>query len=230
MTGTATWLRDLDRGAGLGRRLIGALGIAAVVLTLPAFVLVPPAPAADASRAAVAAYYHAAGTAFQVYGWLIGLSIPLMLAHLVGVVRWLNDDRGLRTTALLYAVSGVASHASQLTVLLTFQAVSLAAAGGDAGGARALSDLANVGLSFYAIAEGARLTVAAAVVLGTGVLPRWVGGLAGVAALLCLVGSLGAFGSGLLAAGRPLTAAWYPAFLAVFAVANLFLLLRRGAA
>lgn len=211
-----------------GRRLVAACGIAAVVLTLPAFVLVPPAPAADAAPAAVVSYYRAVGRPFLVYGWLIGLSIPLLLAHLTGVVTWLAARPGMRAPALLYAVTGSTSHVCQLMVLAVFQSVWFAAAGGEAAGAKSLSDLANVGFSFYAIAEGARLSVAAAVVLRTGVLPRWIAGLIALDVGLCLVGSLGVLGSGPLAAGRPLPAAWYPGFLVVFTVANVCLLLPRG--
>lgn len=208
-----------------GRRLVAACGLAAVALTLPAFVLVPPAPAADAAPAAVVAYYRAAGRAFLVYGWLIGLSIPLLLAHLVGVVTWLGGPAGSRTLALLYAVTGVTSHVSQLTVLAVFQSVSFAAATGDGSAAKPLSDLANVGFSFFAIAEGARLSVAAVAVLLTAVLPRWVGGLIALDVPLCLVGSLGAFASGPLAAGRPMTAVWYLGFLALLTIVSVRLLL-----
>jgi hypothetical protein len=208
-----------------GRALIAVCGLAAVALTLPAFLLEPPAPAANAGTASVGAYYQRAGEQFLVFGWLTGLSIPLMLTHVAGVATWLGGRRGLRTLSLLYAVTGTSSHVMQLTLLAVFQTAPFAVAAGDPAGTRLLSEVGDVGFAFYAIAEGARQSVASAAVLGAHAAPRWLGVLTGADAALCLLGSIGALGTGQLAAGGLPVVAWYPGFLLAFTAFNVWLLL-----
>jgi hypothetical protein len=100
----------------------------------------------------------------------------------------------------------------------------------DSSAAFALSDLANVGFSFYALSVCAWLCVATVAIAGTRLVWRWLAGFTSVTAVLCIVGSTGAIGrSGQAAAGTVTTTAWYLAFLLTFALTNLCLLVtRRG--
>jgi hypothetical protein len=210
------------------RRLLAACGLLAVVLILPAFVLVNPAPAVTASAAGIASYYRAAGQPFLVYGWLTGLSVPLVLTHIVGVGAWLRERRETRGLSLLYLLTGASSQTMQLILLAIFQTARFAASDGNAAGAKLLSDLGNVGFAFYAVIAGGWLVVATVAVFRTAV-PSWLGVLTAANAVLCLLGSLGTFASGSLAAGRLLVVAWYLVFLAVFSVFNVWLLTVRSA-
>ena len=210
------------------RRLLAACGLLAVALILPAFVLVTPAPAVTASAASIASYYRAVGQPFLVYGWLAGLSVPLVMAHIAGVGAWLRERRETRGLSLLYLLTGAGSQTMQLVLLAIFQTARFAAADGNGPGAKLLSDLGNAGFAFYAVIAGGWLTVATVAVFRTAV-PSWLGVLTAASAILCLLGSLGTFASGSLAAGRLLAVAWYLVYLAVFSAFNVWLLTARFA-
>ena len=213
------------RRTGLdGRRLVAAAGLVAVALTLPAFVLVPPAPALGAGADRVVDYYQDLGTRFLVFGWLTGLSIPFLVGHLAAVADWLRrrDQPALGTA---YLAGGLMAHTVQLVLLAVFQLAGMAAANGDAAAAGTLSDLGNVGFSFLALAEVVRLGAAAVAIRRTGVVARWLAWPVLGTAALCVLGSVGVLTqSGPLAAGSLPVVLWYPAFLATFTAVNIALL------
>jgi hypothetical protein len=213
-----------DRARLDGRRLVAACGLVAVALTLPAFVLVPPAPAVGAGTDRILDYYQDLGTRFLVFGWLTGLSIPFLVAHLAAVADWLRR-RDLPGLAAAYLAGGLMAHTVQLVLLAVFQLAGMAAAGGDPAAARTLSDLGNVGFSFYALAEVVRLGAGAVAIRRTGVVARWLAWPAVGTAALCVLGSVGVLArSGPMAAGNLPVVAWYLAFLLTFSAVNLALL------
>ncbi|HET8682948.1 MAG TPA: hypothetical protein VFM54_13920 [Micromonosporaceae bacterium] len=222
--GGAAWLT--------GRRATGLCGLAAVALTLPAFVLLPPAPAAGTPAGRVVAYYQQHGDAFLAYGWLLGLSVPLMVVHLAAVAHWMRGQARLPGPLwLVYLAGATLGHTVQLLLLAVFQVLVLVAGHPDSALVRPLSELANVGFSYFAVAQAVPLAAGALAVARTGVVWRWLAWPAAAAVALCLLGSLGTVSrSGPLAGGALATSLWYLAFLAVFTLVNAALLGRPRAA
>lgn len=211
------------------RRLIAVAGLLAVLLTLPAFTLVPPAPHVGMPADDIVSYYRAYQRPFLIYGWLLGLSVPFHLVHLAGVHRWAHS-RGSGLLGNVYAAGAVTAHTTQLLLLAVFQMIAYSAVHLDAGTTRFASDLANIGFAFYPMVEIPRLVAGQLLIRRTRIVPTSLGWLAAVAALLCLLGSFGAFlFTGPLAPGRLLQAAWYPAFLVWFMLVNVALLRRSEA-
>lgn len=212
---------------GPGRRLVAAAGLVAVALTLPALALIDPAPPLGTPTDEIVAYYTHAGRPFLVYGWLVALSLPFLIAHLAAVAEWLRRQ-GQTGLAATYLVGGLMAHTVQLVLLAIFQLAGMAALRGDAGATRTLADFGNVGLSFCALAELVRQVAGGMAIRRTGVVPRWLSWLPFTGAGLCVLGSVGLMTrSGPLAAGSPPVTLWAVGFLVTFGVVNGVLLFQR---
>ena len=213
-----------------GRRLVAAAGLTAVALNLPAFLLVPPAPALGTETADIVGYYQDAGRPFLLYSWLVALSVPFLIVHLAAVSEWLRR-RELPGLAATYFASGLMAHTVQLLLLAFAQLAGMAAMRGDAEAARTLADLGTIGFSFCALAEVARQVAGGLAIRETGVVPRWISWLAFSTAGLCLLGSVGLMTrSGGLAAGSLPMVLWLLGFLITFATVNVALLVSAGRA
>ena len=212
-------------------RIAGVCGIIFFLLSLVIAVVAPPFPILTAAPLEVTGYYAAHGLPFLLGNYIAVVALlPSLppIAYLTLLIKRAEGEAGW----LWMMVFGAAlvSAAVGSVDLFVFQGVAVAAAPGNEAVAKALSDLANMGFGFYLVTQCAFGAVAAAAILATDVLPRWLAYTSLLVAALSLAGSLGTVvTAGPLAAGGIVTLVAFAAMLGWWLALSIVFLARAGA-
>ncbi len=212
------------------QRAAGVVGVAFVVLIVIPFVVVPPPPGISVSPSGVVAYFRDHRAVLLPVGWLGILSFAaatVLIAALTTLLRRAEGERGWLHLLFFGANLLSIALAVVLGALSQLLALDAGAPGFDPGLAKALSDLADLGLAVFFAPTIVAWAAAAIVIRRTGVLPRWLGWWAGLLVVTSLIASTGAFvGTGPLAAAGPASLAGLALQIAWWLAASLVLILR----
>jgi hypothetical protein len=174
-------------------RLTAAVGVAFVVLAVAGFVVrgMPPTPGEPIADAR--AYYVDHRTGVLTYAYLDGLAMLCLVAFAAGlgglVVRQGGDQWGILARLMLAGAIGTAA----ITLVLDMNEAALAAhtaVAGEPATVQALFDLVSM-IQLTVLPQALFLVGAAAGILRSAVVPRWLGGMALVPALAVIVGAAG---------------------------------------
>lgn len=215
-------------------RLQAATGMIYVLIALTALLIVSPPPAAGASAREIATFYTVHGTAFMVGGyvciageifylWFIAY-LRRVLGQAEGGVHQLSTlsfGAGVSVSTISFAVAGIgqtlpclARDPSALSIL------------------KILSDIVDTGFTTIFIPAILLVGAASVVMLRTSILPRWVGILGLVIAVLQLFGSLSlaVMPGSFLTSGGPSTIVAYLSLLLWLVVVSGTLVVKVGSA
>jgi hypothetical protein len=210
------------------QRLIGALGVAYVALTIgPAF-FVPPPPPGGAALVDIVNYYTSHRSALLVAGWTGLLAFPVGFGFFAGQLLTLRGEdatsRWLTWTALL-SIGATLSVAAMQGILAL--AVPYVAGTATPSELKLLADVTQVGFSATFPLEIAYFAAVGLLGLRSGAIPRW---LAYGAFLVVAAAVLASFGiiarTGPLAAGGQVTLVALVAGLLWWLLVSLLLLVR----
>jgi hypothetical protein len=210
------------------QRLIGALGVAYVVLTIgPAF-FVPPPPPGGAPLADIASYYVGHRSALLIAGWTGLLAFPIGFGFFAGQLLTLRGDdatsRWLTWMALLSIAATLSVAAMQGILAL---AVPYVAGRATPGELALLADVTQVGFSATFPLEIGYFVGAGLLGFRSRAIPRWLAYGAFVVVLAALAASFGIIAtSGPSAAGGPVTLVALVAGLLWWLIVSLLLLVR----
>ena len=173
-----------------GARLAAAAGIAFVVLSVASTVSAGSPPAADASAAKVASYFHTHSGGIRAQLLLGGLGIAALVWWFGAVWRVLSRAEGERPRLAIVAALGLALGAG--LALLNGVAVATAALRqGDAETTRLLYTLSIVAIAAAGFGLGTSLAATSAVTYRTRITPAWISYLGFGAALAFFAGTIG---------------------------------------
>ncbi len=162
-------------GKSVRERLQAATGLVFVLLSLISLFALPPRPAAGASAKVIASYYtlHSGAVQAADYIFLLGLLFALWF---IGYLRtvFARAEGETQHLSTLFFGSGVVT----VVISLAVWGMGLALPGQTAnlGVIKALFDVVNVGVTLTFFGHFLLLGASSVLVLRTGVLPRWVGG------------------------------------------------------
>ena len=189
------------------QRLIGALGVLYVAVTIaPAFFL-PPPPPGGAPGGEIAQYYQGHQEALLLSGWIGLLAFPLGFAFVVGLTLLLRGDGATATWLVAVALVSISVTLSVAAVQgILALAVPYVSKSASAGELKLLADITQLGFSAAFVFEISYFAATGALVLSYRSLPMWLGYGAFIVALIAVIGSLGVIvRSGPLAAGGSAT-------------------------
>ncbi len=211
-------------------RLTAAAGIIFVVLAVGGFILkgIPPSPGAP--LADVRAYYADQRTGVLTYAYLDGLAMLCLVAFAAGlgglVARRGGDPLGILARLMLAGAVGMAAIAMVLDMTEAALAAHAAAAG-ELAAAHALFDLVSM-IPLTLLPQALFLAGAAAGIICSAVVPRWLGFAALIPALAALVGAAGVGDPGGPVAAVGLIGGYLPMLLWTLATSITLFVRREG--
>ncbi len=210
------------------QRLIGALGVAYVVLTIGPALFAPPPPPGGAALADIVNYYTAHRSTLLIAGWAGLLAFPVGFGFFAGQLLTLQGEdatsRWLTWTALLSIAATLSVAAVQGILALAVPYVAGTATPGEL---KLLADVTQVGFSATFPLEIAYFASAGLLGLRSRAIPRWLAYGAFVVVLAALLASFGIIAStGPLAAGGPMTLVALVVGLLWWLLVSLLLLVR----
>jgi hypothetical protein len=210
------------------QRMIGAIGLVFVALTVTPLTFAPPPPPGGASATDVVNYYTSHRSALLVGGWIGALGLYSSVFFFGGLVALFKRGEGeggwLWLVALIGSVGALATILF-LTVIALLLPYSAASTNQDL--AKVLNDVAALAFVLYLIPAAAQL-----VAFGVGGLRRqflvpWVGYVSLLVALISLIASVGLFvQSDPFKAGAGVTLAAFAGQIIWWIVVSLVLLIR----
>lgn len=211
-------------------RLTAAAGIIFVVLAAGGFILKGSPPSPGAPLADVRAYYAGQRTGVLAYAYLDGLAMLCLVAFAAGlgglVARRGGDPFGILARLTLAGAVGMAAIAMVLDMTEAALAAHTAAAGEPAA-AQALFDLVSM-LALTGLPQALFVAGAAAGIIRSAVVPRWLGFVALVPALAGLVGAAGLGDPGGPVAAIALFGGYLPMLLWMLATSIMLFVRREG--
>jgi hypothetical protein len=173
-----------------GARLAAAAGIGFVVLSLGSTISAGSPPAADASAAKVASYFHSHSGGIRAQLLLGGLGIVLLVWWFGAVWRMLSRAEGERPRLAIVAAVALAIGLA-LAMVNGIVVATAALRQGDAEITRLLYTLSVVAIAAAGFGIGTSVVATCAVTYRTRTLPAWMSVLGIVAALAFFAGTIG---------------------------------------
>jgi hypothetical protein len=220
--------KEIHVRISLWERLQAATGLVFVLLSLIALFALPTPPAAGASAKDIASYYSVHNSVALVLGYIYLLAF-LFFLWFISYVRtvYARAEGETHHLSTLFFGAGVAV----VVIELAFGGVGLALPGqtADLGVIKALSDVVNFGGTIGFLPGMLLSGIGSVLVLRTGALPRWVGAVGLVVAVVQFLGSLSlVVTSGFLAAGGLFTTLAFLGVLLWVLVVSIGLIVKVG--